>query len=105
MLKPDEQNCAQHSDKKNNSSSAVKQSQNEAKPEHALSKQRYCALKAYYYQRHHFRQDLLNKESLLLALNQDYFSNVQQSQCYINKTMKIELANALQLFTRTKAKP
>ena len=37
MLKLDEQNCAQHSDKDNNSSSALKQNQNEAKPEHALS--------------------------------------------------------------------
>ena len=37
MLKLDEQNCAQHSDKDNNSSSALKQSQNEPNPEHALS--------------------------------------------------------------------
>ena len=34
MLKLDEQNCAQHSDKDNNSSSAPKQRQNEPKPEH-----------------------------------------------------------------------
>ena len=79
------------------SSVRMSQSQN------TLKLQRYCAFKMSYYQRHHSRQDLLNKERLLLALNQDYCSNVQQFQCYINKTMKIELANALHQFTRLKA--
>ena len=79
------------------SSVRMSQSQN------TLKWQQYCAFKMSYYQRHHSRQDLLNKESLLLALNQDYCSNVHQFQCYINKTMKIELANALHQFTRLKA--
>ena len=37
---------------------------------------RFCAFKMSYYQWHHSRQDLLNKERLLLALNQNYCSNV-----------------------------
>ena len=90
-----------NSDLENNTSSAssgvrMSQSQN------TFKWQRYCAFKMIYYQRHHSRQDLLNKERMLLALKQNYYSNVPYFQCYINKSMKIELANALQPSTRLK---
>ena len=42
-------------------------------------------------------------ESLLMALNQEYCIQRSSSQCYINKTLKIEMANALQISTRLKA--
>ena len=90
-----------NSDQENNNSSApssvrISQSQN------TLKWQRYCAFKMLYYQRHHSRQDLLNKERMLLALKRNYYSNVPFFQCYLNKTVKIELANALQHSTRLK---
>ena len=79
------------------SSARMSQSQN------TLKWQRYCAFKMSYYQRHHSRQDLLNKERMLLALKRNYYSNVPYFQCYINKSMKIELAHALQQSTRLKS--
>ena len=90
-----------NSDQGNNNSSApnsvrMSQSQN------TLKWQWYCAFKMLYYQWHHSRQDLLNKERMLLALKWNYYSNVPYFQCYINQSIKIELANALQPSTRLK---